>query len=108
MGTNLGFDDEDPWLGKVLGIFAAIINGTSGDMSPTGAPVISGTAKLEQTLTASISGILDPDGTTKADAGDAGYAYTYQWERVDEDGVSGILWGLRVRRRAPTLWALMT
>ena len=57
-------------------------------MSPTGAPVISGTAKLEQTLTASISGILDPDGTTKADAGDAGYAYTYQWERVDEDGVS--------------------
>ena len=67
---------------------AMTINGTSGDMSPTGAPVISGAAKLEQTLTASISGILDPDGTTKADAGDAGYAYTYQWERVDEDGVS--------------------
>ena len=64
------------------------INGTSGDMSPTGAPVVLGTAKLEQTLSASVSGILDPDGTTKADAGDAGYAYTYQWERVDEDGVS--------------------
>ena len=82
------FDDEDSWADGGARNFAMIINGTSGDMSPTGAPVISGTAKLEQTLTASISGILDPDGTTKADAGDAGYAYTYQWERVDEDGVS--------------------
>ena len=65
-----------------------INGGTIGNHSPTGAPVILGTAKLEQTLTASISGILDPDGTTKADAGDAGHAYTYQWERVDEDGLS--------------------
>ena len=82
------FDDEDSWTDGGARNFAVIINGTSGDMSPTGAPVISGTAKLEQTLTASISGILDPDGTTKADAGDAGYAYTYQWERMDEDGLS--------------------
>ena len=82
------FDDEDSWTDGGARNFAMVINGTSGDMSPTGAPVISGTAKLERTLTASISGILDPDGTTKADAGDAGYAYTYQWERVDEDGLS--------------------
>ena len=54
----------------------------------TGAPVITGTAELEQTLSAGITGISDPDGTTKADGGDTGYAYTYQWERVDADGTS--------------------
>ena len=54
----------------------------------TGAPAITGTAAVGQTLAAATAGISDPDGTTKAEAGDTGYAYTYQWIRVDSDGSS--------------------
>ena len=46
-----------------------------------GAPTISGTAQVGNTLTADISTITDPDGLT-------GPGYTYQWIRVDADGVS--------------------
>ena len=49
----------------------------------TGQPAIEGTAQVGQMLTATTSGISDPDGNTKAENGDAGYAYTYQWVRVD-------------------------
>ena len=48
----------------------------------TGKPKISGTAAVGQTLTAGTSGIEDPDGKEKAENGDAGYAYSYQWIRV--------------------------
>lgn len=44
----------------------------------TGDPTISGTARVGQTLTAA-KGTIDDDGLTKADDGDTGYAYTYQW-----------------------------
>ena len=54
----------------------------------TGAPAITGTAAVGETLTAATAGISDADGTTKAEAGDTGYAYTYQWIRVDSDGSS--------------------
>ena len=54
----------------------------------TGAPAITGTAAVGQTLAAATAGISDADGTTKAEAGDTGYAYTYQWVRVDSDGSS--------------------
>ena len=49
----------------------------------TGKPKITGTAQVGQTLTAGTSGISDPDGNMKAENGDAGFAYTYQWYRVD-------------------------
>ena len=49
----------------------------------TGAPTISGTAEFEEMLTVLTSGIADTDGKAKAEAGDAGYAYTYQWYRVE-------------------------
>ena len=39
---------------------------------PTGAPAISGTAQVGETLTADIKGIVDDDGLTKA-------TYSYQW-----------------------------
>ena len=57
----------------------------------TGAPAITGTAAVGQTLAAATAGISDPDGTTKAEAGDTGYAYTYQWIRVDSDGSSNAI-----------------
>ena len=40
------------------------------------------------TLEAHTRTISDADGRSKAAAGDAGYAYTFQWERVDADGAS--------------------
>ena len=49
----------------------------------TGAPAISGSEEVGQTLTAGKGTITDADGLTKADNGDAGFAYTYQWVRVD-------------------------
>ena len=42
----------------------------------TGAPTITGTAQVGQTLTASTTGIADADGLTSP-------TYTYQWIRVD-------------------------
>ena len=42
----------------------------------TGAPTITGTAQVDQTLTAVTTGIMDDDGLTSV-------TYTYQWIRVD-------------------------
>ena len=48
-----------------------------------GGPTISGLEKRGAKVTASPSGISDIDGLTRADNGEAGYAYGYQWIRVD-------------------------
>ena len=51
----------------------------------TGAPTITGTAQVGQTLTAGTTGIMDDDGLTSV-------SYTYQWIRVDggtETNISG-------------------
>ena len=45
----------------------------------TGRPTISGVAQVDSLLTAGKGTIADVNGTTKADNGDSGYAYTYQW-----------------------------
>ena len=52
---------------------------------PTGAPTISGTAQVDQTLTADMSAIADDDGLTDA-------SFTYQWIRnngSDEADIQG-------------------
>ena len=71
----------------------AVTRGPLGSNSAaTGAPTISGSAQVGHILTASTPGISDADGKTKAESGDAGYAYSYQWVRVDgtnETYVSG-------------------
>ena len=67
-------------------------NETTTNTAATGKPGISGTAAVGQTLTATTSGISDADGKTKAEVGDTGYAYTYQWILVDgntETDISG-------------------
>ena len=53
-----------------------------------GAPTISGTAQAGEELTAAKGTIADTDGTTKADNGDTGFAYNYQWAREDSDGTN--------------------
>ena len=57
-----------------------------GNFSAHGEPTITGTAQVGKTLRASTDTIADTDGKTKADAGETGYAYTYQWQRVDGTG----------------------
>ncbi|MCY4583530.1 MAG: cadherin-like beta sandwich domain-containing protein [Chloroflexi bacterium] len=51
---------------------------TDADEDPTGAPTISGTAQVGQTLTAETSGIADPDGLDNV-------SYSYQWLADDTD-----------------------
>ena len=54
-------------------------NGQEGNSPATGAPAISGTAQVGETLTADISGIADADGLS-------GETFTYQW--VSGDGTT--------------------
>ena len=67
------------------------VAGTGGNHAATGVPAITGTAWVGQTLTADLSGIADEEGTTKADADEVGYAYAYQWIRVDGESEADIL-----------------
>ena len=53
-----------------------------GNVGSRGKPSISGTHRQYQVLSADTGNISDPDGTTRADLGEPGHAYTYQWERV--------------------------
>ena len=52
------------------------VNGAAANTAATGAPTITGTAQVGQTLTAVTTGITDADGLTSP-------TYTYQWIRVD-------------------------
>ena len=72
--------------------YTMTVDVTAVNDAATGAPSVTGTVRKGQTLTASKGTIADVDGLTKADDGDAGYAYTYQWVRVDgvdEENISG-------------------
>ena len=56
--------------------YTMTIDVTPGNDPATGAPTITGTAQVDQTLTAVTTGILDADGLTSS-------TYTYQWIRVN-------------------------
>ena len=55
----------------------------AANTAATGTPSIDGTPQVGMVLTAAKGTIVDADGTTKADNGDTGYAYSHQWVRVD-------------------------
>ena len=57
----------------------------------SGMPDISGTARVGRTLTAGTSEISDRNGKSKAENGEVGFAYTYQWVRVDGGTETNIL-----------------
>ena len=76
-------EGEGPWSPTAFGYTKA---------HASGMPDISGTARVGRTLTAGTSGISDRNGKSKAENGDVGFAYTYQWVRVDggtETDISG-------------------
>ena len=68
--------------------YTMTIDVTPGNDDATGQPAIGGTAHVGEVLSASPGSIDDIDGKTRADNGDAGYAYAYQWFRVDAGGTS--------------------
>ena len=75
------------WTERVASIRIAIKGSATAPAAnnlATGAPTISGTAQVGQTLTAATSGIMDDDGLTTP-------GYTYQWIRVNgtEADISG-------------------
>ena len=57
--------------------FSTLVGGTAA----TGAPAITGTAAVGQVLAVDLTGIEDADGLTNV-------SYSYQWVRVDADGMS--------------------
>ena len=65
-------EGEGPWSLSGFG---------SSKAHATGTPDISGTAEVGETLTAGTSGISDGNGKSKAEDGETGFAYTYQWVR---------------------------
>ena len=76
------------------------INVTAVNDAPTGAPTITGTARVGQTLSASRTGIGDVDGLPANESD-----YAYQWVRVDDGGRRRTSRG---RRRARTRWRRRT
>ena len=72
--------------------YTMTVDVTAVNDAATGAPTISGTARVGRTLTASKSTVADADGLTRAEGGEAGHVYSWQWIRVDgetETAISG-------------------
>ena len=67
--------------GKLSGGLELVVPGPPSNSAATGAPTIGGTAQVDETLTASTSGISDSDGLANA-------SFTYQWLADDAD-ISG-------------------
>ena len=61
----------------------AVTNNSITNTLATGAPTITGTAQVGQTLTADTTAIMDADGLTSV-------SYTYQWIRVDDNTETNI------------------
>ena len=69
---------------KLSGVLELVVPGPSSNSAATGAPTISGTARVGESLTASTSDIADADGLANA-------SFTYQWlaDDLDISGATG-------------------
>ena len=74
--TNATFTYQ--WLADDAAISGATAAVTAANSPATGAPTITGTARVGETLTASTTGISDSDGLTNA-------TFTYQWIKLDSN-----------------------
>ena len=72
--VTVSFEDNDGYDESVTSTVTGTIRGAP--RAATGAPTISGTAQVGETLTASTAGIDDSNGLT-------GVTFNYQWIRVD-------------------------
>ena len=69
---------EGAGAGDELGVLGVFFTVAAFNSPATGAPTISGTVQVDQTLTAGTSGIADADGLTNVE-------YSYQWLADDTD-----------------------
>ena len=69
---------------KLSGVLELVVPGPSSNSAATGAPTISGMARVGESLTASTSDIADADGLANA-------SFTYQWlaDDLDISGATG-------------------
>ena len=88
--VKVSFEDNDRYAeGPLTSAATAAVRAAAVTNSPaTGAPAITGTAQVGQTLTAVTTGIMDADGLTNV-------SYTYQWTRVDTDSTEADILGAR-------------
>ena len=86
--VRISFGTLPPWMTAGADAIVTLIDTDTTNTPATGKPVITGVAQVGEVLTAMRGTIDDEDGTSMADAGDPDFAYTWQWLRVDSDGVS--------------------
>ena len=82
--VTVSFTDDASNAETLTSAATAAVSAAANNLA-TGAPTITGTAQVGQTLTAGTTGIMDADGLTSV-------SYTYQWIRVDggtETNISG-------------------
>ena len=77
-------------IGNSEAAYTLTIDVTPVNDAAGGAPTIGGAAKVGETVSASTLAIREHDGRTKADAGESGHAYNYQWIRSDSGDDSDI------------------
>ena len=87
-GSALRWSSPPSWSSGDTVALSLTAAASTANSAATGKPTVTGTARVGQTLTAAKGTIADTNGVTKADKGDAGFAWTYQWIRVDSDGSS--------------------
>ena len=82
--VKVSFSDDASNSETLTSAATSAVTAAAANNPATGAPTISGTAQVGETLTAATSGIMDADGLTSP-------AYTYQWIRVNgtEADISG-------------------
>ena len=82
--VTVSFTDDASNAETLTSAATAAVSAAANNLA-TGAPTITGTAQVGQTLTAGTTAIMDADGLTNV-------SYTYQWIRVDggtETNISG-------------------
>ena len=94
-------DDNDN--AETLTSAATVAVAARPNREPTGAPTISGTPRVEQTLTADTSSINDADGLTNV-------SYAYQWIASDTDiaGATGSSYELTASEQGKTIQVQVT
>ena len=80
---NRAGDDAADFTTGMNGVPAVTNNSTATNTLATGAPTITGTAQVGQTLTAGTTGIMDDELLTNV-------SYMYQWIRVDDNSETNI------------------
>ena len=82
--VKVSFTDDDSNAEELTSAATStVVTAAQGNNPATGAPTISGTARVGRTLTAGSGTIADADGLTNV-------SYTYQWIRVDGNNESNI------------------